>query len=153
MPEPRVRIRRGRRTDFVAVMSLLATSGTPLPPPDRATLRRFRNICSDLGADFYLSVEGEVATGLVYVTYTRQLTTPARASLDQLVVGAAHQRRGIGGALLDFAQKRAVRRGCNLLACTLPPAADLERFLGRHGLASAGAAWSVACTPAESARG
>lgn len=153
MPESRVRIRRGRRTDFVAVMALLASSGDPLAPPDRATLRRFRNIVADLGADFYLAVEGDVATGLVYITYSRQLTTPARASLDQLVVADAYRRRGIGSALLQFAHQRAERHGCARLTCTLPSGASLGTFLGRQGLTAAGDCWSKTFLAAESAHG
>ena len=51
MPEGRVHIRRGRRTDFTAVMALLAASGGTVPVPDRATLRRFRQLVADLGGD------------------------------------------------------------------------------------------------------
>src|SRR5437879_4606200 len=32
--ETRIRIRRGRRTDFTAVMHVLAASAVPVPPPD-----------------------------------------------------------------------------------------------------------------------
>lgn len=153
MLEPRVRIRRGRRTDFSAVMDLLAAGGLPVPPADRATLKRFRNIVADLGADLYLAFDGEVALGFVHVTYTRQLTTGALAHLDQLLVADAHRRRGVGSALLQFARRRAERRGCDRLTCTLPAQSALAPFLGRHGLVASGGQWSAACIPAEASHG
>jgi GNAT superfamily N-acetyltransferase len=120
-PGTQFRIRRGRRTDFVAVMNLLAASAVAIPPPDRATLRRFRNIVGDLGVDFYLALFDETLAGLVHVTYARQLTTGPRARLDQLVVADAFRRRGVGSALLAFVQRRARKRGCTTFCCPLLP--------------------------------
>ena len=135
MPQGHVRIRRSRRTDFVAVMHLLAASGVPIPPPDRAALRRFRNLVSDLGADFYLASVEDTLAGLLYVTYARQLTVPPQARLDHLVVAEAFRGRGVGVALLAFAERRARQRGCGALSCALPTAsAPLVRFLERGGL-------------------
>ncbi len=139
MPEGAVHIRRTRRTDFTAVMSLLATSATAVPPPDRAALRRFRNIVNDLGADLYVAVVDGVLAGLVHVTYARQLTVPPAARLDQLVVAADFRRRGVGAALLGFARTRARRRGCADLSCVLPgDGAPARRFLEPAGLHAAG---------------
>lgn len=145
MSDPRVQIRRGRRTDFTAVMRLLAASGIPMPPPDRAAVRRFRNLVADLGADFYLAwIEGTLA-GLVHMTYTRQLTMPSRAQLDHLVVADAFRGRGIGSALLAFAQRRAQRRGCIVCSCMLPTtAASVQPFLERAGFQAAGYHFSLA---------
>jgi GNAT superfamily N-acetyltransferase len=135
MPDPRIRIRRGRRTDFTAVMHVLAGADTPLPPPDRATLRRFRNLVADLGGDFYVAAVDETLAGLVHVTYARQLRFLAAARLEQLLVAAPFRGRGVGSALLAFAQQRARRRGCATLAC-LPPPADVpvRAFLAKRGL-------------------
>ena len=142
-PEAGLRIRRSRRTDFVAVMRLLAASGVPVPAPDRATLRRFRRVVDDLGADFYLILVDGTLAGLVHVTYARQVAGAPRARLDQLVVAEPFRRRGIGAALLAFAQTRARRRGCGTLCCWRAPdhdAADL--FLERAGLRAMGT-WFV----------
>lgn len=149
MPGPRLQIRRGRRTDFTAVMRLLADSGVPVPPPDRATLRRFRNLVADLGTDFYLaSVDGALA-GLVHVTYARQLAVAPQARLDQLVVSDAARRHGVGTALLAFAQRRAQRRGCGTLACAVPSdTPPFYAFLERAGLRPAGT-WFVQSVGAE----
>jgi len=136
MPEGRVHIRRGRRTDFTAVMALLASSGVAVPAPERATLHRFRQLVADLGGDFYLaSVDGAVV-GLVHVTYARQLATPPSASLDQLVVAPAFRRCGIGSKLLAFVQRRAQQRGCVALASVVAHAAPVgaRAFLAGVGL-------------------
>jgi GNAT superfamily N-acetyltransferase len=139
MPEMRVRIRRSRRTDFTAVMQLLAASGTPVPPPDRATLRRFRNLVADLGADFYLaSVDGALA-GLVHVTYARQLAAFPAARVEQLVVAPSFRRRGIGSTLLRFAQQRARQHGCAALSSTpLDGTSAARQFLEHGGLTAQG---------------
>ena len=139
MLEMRVRIRRGRRTDFTAVMQLLAASGTPVPSPERATLRRFRYLVADLGGDFYLALlEGELA-GLVHVTYARQLAVPPAARVEQLVVAAARRRCGVGSALLRFAQQRARQRGCGTLSCTVGGSAPPpHRFFEKGGFRASG---------------
>jgi len=100
-------------------MALLAASDRAVPPPDRHTLRRFRRIVSDLGADLYLGVEEEALAGLVHVTYSRRLAAGQRAQLDQLLVAPGCRRRGIGSALLSFARQRAAKRGCDELSCVL----------------------------------
>jgi len=142
MPDLRLDIRRSRRTDFTAVMGLLAACGLPIPPPDRATLRRFRHIVADLGTDFYLAlVDGELA-GLVHVTYARELTVGQRARLDQLLVAEAFRCRGIGTTLLEFAQRRAQGRGCTVLRCALPMASAARHFLEKAGL-QPGGEWFV----------
>jgi ribosomal protein S18 acetylase RimI-like enzyme len=135
MTTPGFEIRRARRTDFTAVMQLLAASGEAVPPPDRATLRRFRNLVADLGTDFYLLLVDATPAGLVHVTYARQLARPPRAVLDQLVVAAPFRRRGVGGALLAFVCGRARRRGCAAIWCAVPPAdAAARAFLAAAGL-------------------
>jgi GNAT superfamily N-acetyltransferase len=151
MPDWRLHIRRGRRTDFTAVMGLLTACGVPVPPPDRATLRRFRHIVADLGADFYLAlVDGDLA-GLVHVTYARELTMGQRAGLDQLLVAEAFRQRGIGTALLDFAQRRAQGRGCTVLCYALPMASAARHFLEKGGLRPGGE-WFVKHLSDQSAR-
>jgi GNAT superfamily N-acetyltransferase len=139
MAEGRVHIRRARRTDFTAVMGLLAASGAAVPAPDRATLRRFRQVVADLGGDFYLALVDDAVVGLVHVTYARQLAAPPSALLDQLVVTAQSRRCGIGSALFAFVEKRARQRGCVAFTCVAPDADLAARaFLAKVGLAPAG---------------
>ena len=140
MPEERLHIRRGRRTDFTAVMGLLAAGGVAVPAPDRATLRRFRQIVADLGGDFYLASVDDVVVGLVHVTYARQLAALPSALLDQLVVVPTYRRRGIGSALLAFVERRARQRGCDTFTMVVPQTADstARAFLEKGGLAASG---------------
>ncbi len=136
MSDARVHIRRGRRTDFTAVMALLALGGVAVPVPDRATLRRFRQLVADLGGDFYLALVDDVVVGLVHVTYARQLAAPPSARLHQLVVAPAVRHRGIASALLAFVERRARRRGCTALTCVVPDADPAARaFLAKAGMA------------------
>lgn len=140
MLEGRVHIRRARRTDFTAVMALLATSGVAVPAPDRATLRRFRQVVADLGGDFYLASVDDVVVGLVHVTYARQLAAPPSASLDQLVVAPAFRRRGIGAALLVFVERRAQQRGCITFSIVASDTADsaVREFLRKCAFGGSG---------------
>jgi GNAT superfamily N-acetyltransferase len=140
MAEMRVRIRRGRRTDFTAVMQLFAASGMPVPPPERATLRRFRQLVADLGADFYLALVDGALAGLIHVTYVRQLAAPPAARVEQLVVALALRHCGIGSSLLRFAQQRARQHGCGTLSCAPADAAPAAGpFLEKGGLTAHGA--------------
>jgi N-acetylglutamate synthase-like GNAT family acetyltransferase len=136
-----IRIRRGRRTDVAAVMELLAAAGIPVPPPDRAMLRRFRNLVADLGADFYLATIDERIAGVAHVTYARQLTTAPLATVATLVVADWARRRGVGTALLRFAAERAQRRTCTALRCLLVADGNtsVREFLRRAGARPAGA--------------
>ncbi|HVO26300.1 MAG TPA: GNAT family N-acetyltransferase [Candidatus Margulisiibacteriota bacterium] len=137
MSDGRVHIRRGRRTDFTAVMALLAASGVAVPVPDRATLRRWRQLVADLGGDLYLALVDDAVVGLVHVTYARQLATPPSARLDQLVVAPSVRRRGIGSALLAFVERRARQRGCRTFTCVVPDAdAAVRAFLDKAGTAA-----------------
>ncbi len=139
MPDLRIEIRRARRTDFTAVMALLAASGIAVPPPERATLRRFRYVVADLGTDFYLAFVDGTLAGLVHVTYARRLTLRPRAWLAELVVGTSFRHRGVATAVLAFARERARRRGCGTLSGCVPIADSAARgFLQSAGLQAAG---------------
>ncbi len=134
MPDPAMRIRRARRTDFADVMRLLAEAGRVVPPPDRATLRRFRQLVADLGADVYLAFVDAVLAGLVHVTYARQLVHGPLARIDHLVVAAPLRRRGVGTALLRLALIRANKRGCKAVTCAVDPNVNTPTaFLARAG--------------------
>jgi len=149
MSESRVRIRRGRRTDFSAAMGLLAQCELPVPAPERATLHRFRAIVADLGTDFYLYVDGDDVAGLIHVSYSRQFATHARAHLNLLLVAPTFRRRGVGTALLKFARRRAEKRGCALLTFDLDGADTGARaVLSRHGMQPGPTRWGAALSPA-----
>ncbi len=147
-------IRRARRTDFTATMQVLAASGVAVPPPDRATLRRFRAVVADLGADFYVAVGAGAVVGILHQTYQRRLTTRARAQLDLLVVHPEHRRRGVGGALLRFACKRAAQRDCAFVAHDLGADDDAARaLLTAHTLRPTATTWVAAVAGGDAAHG
>jgi GNAT superfamily N-acetyltransferase len=144
LPRP-IRHRRGRRTDFVEIAGILAASDVPVPVPDRATLRRFRRIVSDLGSDFYVALFEERLVGFVHVTYARQLADAPRARVEALIVEPAARRHGVGGSLAELARRRAERRGCRDLsyaAGALQPGA--APFLVRQGWSASGEVFLLA---------
>lgn len=131
-----IRLRRARRTDFVAVMRVLAAGGLPVPPPDRAALRRFRHIVADLGGDLYVAVTEATCLGVVHLSYARQLTTAAQARVEMLVVAPDERRRGVGTRLLALAIERARRHGCHRIEYA--GATGAAAFLTRAGWQQAG---------------
>ncbi len=136
MADRPIRIRRGRRTDFTAVMELLAVSGEAVPPPDRATLRRFRHLVADLGCDFYLATVDERVVGVAHVTYARQLAAAPLATLATLVVGESSRGHGVDTALIEFAEARARKRACVALRYV---ASGSPAGVGRQSVLGAGA--------------
>ncbi len=118
-------LRRARRTDFPAVMRLLAHNEVALPPADRSTLRRFRNIINDLGSDIYVCLtDDEALVGLLHLTYSRQLCETATARIEMLMASGPHAAT-IRAALANLAETRARKRGCQRLAeQTMAPALD-----------------------------
>ena len=143
MPDLRPRIRRARRTDFTFVMQVLADSGMPIPPPDRATLKRFRNIVADLGTEFYVALLEDTIVAFVLVTYARRLTQAQHARIDHLVVVQKFRRQGVGTALLRFVEQRAQKRGCAILSVCLPGnEVTACQFLAKNGMAEQGV-WLV----------
>lgn len=117
-------LRRARRTDFTAILQLLAEVGAALPLTDRSTLRRFRNIVNDLGSDLYLALIDETVVGLVHVSYTRRLCENQTARIEQWTACGRHAA-AVQAALGELARARATKRGCARL--DLPqPAARLD---------------------------
>jgi GNAT superfamily N-acetyltransferase len=118
LPRPHS-IRRGRRTDFIAVMEILALSELPVPPPDRATLRRFRHVVADLGSDFYVATIDERLVGVVHATYARQIATYPVARIELLVVAPDARRQEVGRSMVHHIATRARKRSCVRLSCDL----------------------------------
>lgn len=141
-------IRRARRTDFSGVLALFAASDLPVPPPDRRTLRRFRQLVSDLAGDLYVAVADDRIVGLVHNTYSRALLAGQRADIERLLVSPEHRGAGVGSRLLAFATKRARKRGCEILTLRLPPSADRARaWCERGGLVGDGEAMVARLAP------
>lgn len=134
MPPTSIRHRRGRRTDFVAILGILAASGCAVPAPDRAALRRFRRMVADLGSDLYVALLDERVAGFVYVTYTRDIALGTRGRIEALVVAPDARRRGVGASLAALARRRAAGRGCCDLRCAATASmAAARRLFAREG--------------------
>ncbi len=122
LPRP-IHLRRARRTDFNAIWALLTTSGmADGNGTDRATLRRYRRIVGDLGADLYVAETDGRPLGLVHVTYARRLAEAPEARLELLLVDQAAEREGLEVEMAVFAAARARRRGCAALRFAAPSA-------------------------------
>lgn len=114
MHEGEIKIRRGKRTDFPALMALLAGSSGEA---SRGQVRHWRRLASDPGLDFYVAEQGGTIQGIVLVCYIRDLRCPGWQAILDVVVPAADEY-GIVQALLAFAKARARKRGCQrLLVC------------------------------------
>jgi N-acetylglutamate synthase-like GNAT family acetyltransferase len=115
MDLPELKIRRARRLDFAAVMRLLAPAGEP--SPDRRTLRRFRSIVADLGADLYVAEVGGEIVGVVHASYVRQLGGGQRGRIEDLAASPERAGLGVEKSLLEFIVARARKRDCSALSC------------------------------------
>lgn len=130
----KLRVRRGRRGDLPRVLALLGRAATP------AAARLWRRVVADLGTDVYVAEDarGEVV-GIVSVVYGRSLFGGGLwARLDGARTDAEAAREVIDG-LLDFAERRARRRGCGRLEAPLAGADPaLEAALVARGWRAAG---------------
>lgn len=94
-------------------------SDLPMPPPDRATLRRFRRVVADLGNDLYVATIDERLIGAVHCTYARQISTNPLARMELLAVSPHARRQGVGTALVRHLEGRARQHACARVACDL----------------------------------
>lgn len=131
-----IRIRRGRRIDFE---SLSALAGWPRVDESlRRSIRLFRRVVSDLAYDLYVADEDGIAVGVVAVSYVRVLGLGGqRATLEEVVIRPDRRRAGIGRRLVEFAHRRAVRRGARAFEAR-PADEAAERFLDHIGFRPAG---------------
>jgi N-acetylglutamate synthase-like GNAT family acetyltransferase len=117
MHEGGVTIRRGRRTDFPALLALLSLAEQP--ETAKAQVRHWRRLASDPGHDFYVAEYQGLIQGMVLVSYIRGLKNSAwQAVLDMIVPSAV--AGSVGQELLDFAKRRARQRGCQYLLTWYP---------------------------------
>jgi N-acetylglutamate synthase-like GNAT family acetyltransferase len=107
-----VKIRRGRRTDFPALMALLAVGSSG--EASKGQMRHWRRLACDPGLDFYVAEQQGKIHGIVLVCYIRDLRYPGWQAILNVVVPAAEEY-GIVQALLAFAKARARKRGCQRL--------------------------------------
>ena len=112
MQEGTIKIRRGKRTDFPALIALVH-SQSPCEA-NKGQVRHWRRLAGDPSLDFYIAEQEGTIRGMVLVCYIRELSRPGwQAILD--VVAPVSEECGIGRALLDFVKGRARKRGCQRL--------------------------------------
>lgn len=134
-----IRHRRGRRTDLMDVLRLLAQTGEVAPVPERAMLSRFRRIVSDLGNDLYVALVGERPVGFVHITYRRHITLGLRGRVEALIVNADERTREVTVSLARLAEQRARRRCCiDLSYAAEGSASGLNEVLAESGWLAAG---------------
>jgi N-acetylglutamate synthase-like GNAT family acetyltransferase len=131
------KIRRGKRTDFPALMTLL-TSVT-IQEPDKVQARYWRRLASDPAHDFYVAEQEGRVRGMVLVSYTRSLTDQRWQAIFDLIAPVS-TACDIAQELLNFAKLRARKRGCRHLLVWVKTYERQEQlaFLLRAGFLGAG---------------
>ena len=140
-------IRRGRRTDIVALQSVLCPE-SPLDSPaacSKAEVRHWRRLAQDPALDFYVAERNDALWGMILVSYIRALRFKGwQAILDMAVVPTAPP--DIGLALLYFAKERARKRGGQALVWLttgeLSSVQMLTSLLIENGFHRVGHIWS-----------
>ena len=100
-------IRRGKRTDCVALQALLFPEDSG--ELSKAAARHWRRLAQDPAHDFYVAERDGTLWGMLLVSYVRALRNPGwQAVLDTAVLQTASP--DIGRALLRFAKERARKR-------------------------------------------
>jgi hypothetical protein len=121
------------------ILRLLAQSEEATPVPDRAMLRRFRRIVSDLGNDLYVALIGELLVGFVQITYRRHITLGLRGRVESLIVNADERAREVAMSLAILAEQRARRRCCFDLRYGAASVSDgIDEVLAASGWVPAG---------------
>ena len=110
-------IRRGKRTDCVALQALLFPEDSG--ELGKAAARHWRRLAQDPAHDFYVAERDGTLWGMLLVSYVRTLRNPGwQAVLDTAVLQTGSP--DISRALLRFAKERARKRGCQVLTCSAP---------------------------------
>ncbi len=110
-------IRRGKRTDCVALQALLFPEDSG--ELSKAAARHWRRLAQDPAHDFSVAERDGTLWGMLLVSYVRALRSHGwQAVLDTAVLQTASP--DIGRALLRFAKERARKRGCQVLTCSAP---------------------------------
>lgn len=126
MVDGTIKIRRGKRTDFPALLALLPSARQMAPT--KTQVRHWRRVASDLRHDFYVAEQEGVILGMVLVCYIRSLTQEGWHALLDIVVSPVNACH-IGQKLLAFAKARARKRGCRTLLMCAPDEGEQDRRL------------------------
>jgi N-acetylglutamate synthase-like GNAT family acetyltransferase len=135
----RLKIRRGKRVDFAAVMALVQRGEEREWPSEKALVRLFRRLVSDLGYDLYVAERDGQVCGVVMVGYRRLLV---QGGLCAVLDGVITTETGgeIEQQLIAFAQERAHKKGCRLFQAQVSKQQreEWERLLCAAGFTPAG---------------
>jgi GNAT superfamily N-acetyltransferase len=136
MPRVGVAIRNAQRDDLPALLALYRELNPDDPPLDAHTAEAvWERIRSQAGRSVLVADTGSSLVGTLDCHVVPNLTRGARSIMfvENVVVGAAHRRRGIGGRLLDHAIGLARSAHCykaQLLSAADPPAHDFYAAQG-----------------------
>jgi len=143
----RLKIRRGKRVDFTAVIALVQRTEGREWPPEKALVRLFRRLVSDLGYDLYVAEQNGEVCGVVMVGYRRLLI---QGGLCAMLDGVITVESGgeIGQRLITFAKERARKKGCRLVQALVSEQQGEEwgRLLSTAGFTPAGEWFSCPLT-------
>jgi N-acetylglutamate synthase-like GNAT family acetyltransferase len=137
LSEHSVKIRRGKRTDFPALLALLPPANQA--ETHKAHLRHWRRLASDPRHDFYVAEQKGALLGLVLVCYVRSLRHEGWQAILDVVVSPLSEDT-VGQDLLAFAKARARKRGCQQVLFYVPRqrTQDESALLAHAGFHSAG---------------
>jgi N-acetylglutamate synthase-like GNAT family acetyltransferase len=145
-----IRHRRGRRTDLMDILRLLTQAEKCAPVPDRALLRRFRRIVSDLGNDLYVALVAECLVGFVHLSYRRHITLGLRGRVESLIVSEHERPQEVGKSLVLLAEQRARRRNCFDLSYTENVGDGVSEVMAGNGWVCAGRELRLDLSPTSS---
>jgi GNAT superfamily N-acetyltransferase len=131
-------LRRATPDDAERVTELLCQLGYPAEAP--AVRRRLERLMASSADETWLVERGGEIAGLVglHVSESLEHDGPV-AKISELVVDERLRGRGIGGALMEAAEREARRRGCVLLFLTTAERREeAHRFYRRLGFEETG---------------
>ena len=114
MAPPPILVRAMTADDLGAARSLLAQLGYAVEAPELA--RRFATVAATDGHAVLVAHAGAAVVGLLHVYARPAIEKPLEAIVQALVVDAMQRQRGIGGLLMDAAERWAAARGLPAVA-------------------------------------
>jgi [ribosomal protein S18]-alanine N-acetyltransferase len=124
-----IEIRQYRNEEEARAAAQVMASGEPWIRGGRTAEDTYRNISNPQAESYVALVDGKVV-GIIVLAIAVPLI---KGYVAGLAVGAEHRNRGIGAALLRFAEERIFRESPNVFLCVSSYNADAQRFYRRMG--------------------